>query len=176
MNTHPLRRDRRHHRLLLAARDGDVEALRLLARAWGPRVWRVAALLVGEAAASELTAAVFQAALADRSPLPRPANVRVHLFRTLYTLVAASPPAESGLLEMLPMPLRAFHAMSQLEGLDYQQIAAVCDVEVVTVREGCAAARSILVAEIGTFRDGLTDAPHRTWLSTSSGSLPDPAA
>jgi hypothetical protein len=104
----------------------------------------VAALLTDESDASELVAATMQIALEPHTGIPPLGEVRLHLLRQLYGLTTGWPGTGHGLLSMLPLPHRAFHALTQVGGLTHVQVAAVCHVDVSTVRAGCAAARSIL--------------------------------
>jgi hypothetical protein len=143
------RRDRRLHRLLTEARAGDPAALRRLAEETGAELWRVAALLTDESYASELVALTMQVTLAPHTPLPAVGEVRHQLLRHLYQLAGAWQGTGSGLLSMLPLEHRAFHALTQLGGLDHDEVAAVCGVEVATVRAGCTAARAVLSGRNG---------------------------
>jgi RNA polymerase sigma-70 factor, ECF subfamily len=154
-------------RLLLAAADGDRDALTGFVRQTQAEVWRFTAHLVDPAAADDLTQEVYVRALGSIPRFRGDASARTWLLavarrvaadeirrrqrrRRLPDPVVEPVPDAAGdidshaLLAELDPDRRAAFVLTQLLGWSYAEAAAVCDVPIGTIRSRVARAREQL--------------------------------
>jgi RNA polymerase sigma-70 factor (ECF subfamily) len=161
--------DERTH-LLIAARDGDRDALAELVNGLLPDVWRFCASMVGPADADDATQETFvrvwrsassfraeSAAMTWVLAIARRACIdlvkrRPRELQPFATVEAADPEdhaainALDDLISRLAPERRAAFVLTQVLGLSYEQTAEVCGCPVGTVRSRVARARADLFA------------------------------
>jgi RNA polymerase sigma-70 factor, ECF subfamily len=156
-------------RLLLAAADGDTDALATFVRRTQADVWRFCAHLVDPGAADDLTQEVYLRAMRSIPRFRGDASARTWLLavarnvaadeirrrqrrRRLPDPVVDDVPDHAGhvelhdLLDHLDDDRREAFVLTQLLGLPYADAAAACDVPIGTIRSRVARAREQLVA------------------------------
>ena len=170
--------------LLVAARDGDHDALGELVAATQPDVWRFCASIVGaegaddasqetylrawrsaqgfraEASAKTWLLAIARRVCWDQAKKQRNHTARVVAAGPVLAPSTVSDPGETVALEDLVARLtperRTVFYLTQVLGLSYQEAAEVCDCPVGTIRSRLARARGELIGEVDD--DGLRQA------------------
>lgn len=162
-------------RWAVAARDGDVAAAAAFVRATQPQVWRLCAHLADPQAADDLTQETYLRAWAALPRFDVRSSARTWLLSIARRTVAdhirtvrrrrrlagrldPREPVDTGaetavvvadLLAVLEPRRRAAFVLTQLEGLSYEEAAAVCHCPVGTIRSRVARARDDLVRLLG---------------------------
>ena len=155
-------------RLLLAAADGDADALSTFVHRTQADVWRFCAHLVDPGAADDLTQEVYLRALRTIPRFRGDASARTWILAVARNVAAdeirrrqrrrrlpdpvlddipdhAGHVELHGLLEHLDEDRRAAFVLTQLLGLPYAEAARACDVPVGTIRSRVARAREQLI-------------------------------
>lgn len=171
-------------RILLAAADGDADALSTFVRRTQADVWRFCAHLVDPGAADDLTQEVFLRAMRSIPRFRGDASARTWLLavarnvaadeirrrqrrRRLPDPVVLDVPDHAGhvelhgLLDHLDEDRRAAFVLTQLLGLPYADAARACDVPIGTIRSRVARAREQLIDLVADDPEVVRDAADR---------------
>jgi RNA polymerase sigma-70 factor (ECF subfamily) len=163
--------------LLRRSRRGDEEAFMIIYRAHQAPVYRFALRMSGSpATAEDVTQEVFLALLGERDGYDeRRGALRSYLYgvarnQVCKRLERPAPPVDEArpaasedvaavreAVQALPLAFREVVVLCELEGLSYEEAAAVCAVPVGTIRSRLHRARAQLAESLG----GETPAPER---------------